>query len=126
MTLQLTEIFFGIIPSQYLNLISPLSLIIAGFAINYMSKKNNRYVGRLTMFSNSMALVSFYLFIPNVPALLKLVINISVILGIIGLISYAGGKELTTEGYYKYTYWFNSIITGGLILIYYIFPTWFT
>ena len=119
------SIFFGLIPSEFYRLISPISLILLGFVIDNKAQ-NPTYVGRLSMFSNSMALASFYIFIPNTPLLMKIIINFAVILGIIGIIAYARGKSLKTDKYYKYTKWFSPVVTGVIILIYYILPGLFT
>jgi len=120
------DILFGLIPSEYHYLIIPASFFIIGIAIKYRLKEGEGYVGRLSMFSNSMALLSFYAPISKVPIGMILIIDFAIILGIIGIFSYAFNKKLSHENYYKYTRWFDSIVIGLLILIYYISPSWFT
>jgi len=123
--MSITDIFFGIISSDYFRLISPVSLIILGLIIDKKSK-GTKYVGRLSMFSNSMALASFYIPIPTTPLLIKIIINVAIVLGVIGIISYAMDEHhLSGKNYYQYTKYFNSIITGVLILVYYLFPSLF-
>lgn len=117
--------FFGLIPGEYYRLIGPLSLIILGLVIDKKAKET-KYTGRLSMFSNSMALVSFYILIPTAPFLLKILVNVALVLGIIGIVSYSMDEHhLSHKNYYQYTKYFNSLVTGGLILGYYLFPNWF-
>ncbi len=120
-----TKILLGIIEQKYYYLINPLSFLIMGLAIKYKLKEKEGYVGRLSMFSNSMALFSFYAFIPNTPFFLFLFTDFAIILGVIGIVAYITNKELSTKNYYKYTRWFDSIIVGILISIYYFVPSLF-
>ncbi|MDO8741389.1 MAG: hypothetical protein Q7J54_07530 [Candidatus Woesearchaeota archaeon] len=119
------DVLFGLVPKEYYILISPISLIILGIVIDTKIKEGEGFVGRLSMFSHSMALASFYSSIPKTPLIMKIIVNIAIILGLIGVIAYAMNKSLSHENYYKFTKIFNPLITGLLILIYYIFPTWF-
>ena len=123
--MNLENIFFGLMPEQYYGLIGPLSLIILGLVIDRKAKET-KYTGRLSMFSNSMALVSFYILIPTAPLLLKILINVALLLGVIGIVSYSLDEHhLSHKNYYQYTKYFNALVTGGLILVYYLFPRWF-
>lgn len=123
--LNIHTILLGIINPKYYNLISPITLLILGLVIKFKLKEREGYVGRLSMFSNSMALTSFYITIPTTPLIIVLIIDFSIVLGIIGLFSYATNRELSHESYYKYTRWFDSITTGILLSVYYIFPNLF-
>lgn len=119
-----SSLLLGIIDPRYYYLITPLSLLIIGFLIKKRAK-GETYVGRLTMFSNSMALFSFYAFVPHVPLWMIWIVNISIALGIIGIISYADVEKHLTKKYYKITEWFDSIYVGLLILIYCLLPSLF-
>jgi putative exporter of polyketide antibiotics len=122
--LDFTKILFGLIDQEYYYLITPLSLLIVGFVIK-LRAQGNTYIGRLTMFSNSMALLSFYAFIPHLPLLMIWLLNISVVLGVIGIISYAKVEHRLPKQYYDVVRFFDSIYVALLILLYYIFPTLF-
>lgn len=122
----ITKILLGIVNQEYYYLFAPISFLIMGLAIKYRLKEGEGYVGRLSMFSNSMALFSFYAFIPNTPFLMASIVNFAIILGIIGIISYISPNgHLTHKNYYRYTRWFDSVIVGLLILVYYWLPNLF-
>lgn len=121
-----TQILFGLIAQKYFYLIVPISLLIIGFAIKKRAGDKDIYVGRITMFSNSAALLSFYPFIQNPSLLVISIINISVILGVIGIISYVKvNHHLSNLHYYRFTRWFDSIYVGLFIIIYSFFPNLF-
>ena len=110
MPFQITEIFFGILPPKYYLLIAPIALMVAGFLVE------KKFVGRITVFSNSMALVAFFIPLNNVPVLLKLFINFAIILGIIGAWKYYNNESLDSR-YYNLAKYVSTIITGIILLI---------
>jgi len=97
------------LPKGLLLLLAPISLIIIGFLVE------KYYTGRITLFANAMALVSFFSAFQNIPNLVILYINFATILGIIGLISYAI-KHPLLEAYYHIGKIASSIVTGIVIL----------
>ena len=97
------------LPKEVILLAGPVSLIIIGFLVE------KYYTGRITLFANAIALVSFFWPIQNIPFLTILYINIATILGIVGLISYALRHPLF-EAYYHIGKYFSSAITGLVLL----------
>ena len=93
------------VPKSIFLLLAPLSLMVIGF----LAEKY--YTGRITLFANAMALVSFFGFFQNIPVPVIIYINFTTILGIIGLISYAVKYPLI-EGYYHIGKLASSVITG--------------
>jgi len=100
---------FQFLPKELILLLGPISLIVIGFLVE------KYYTGRITLFANAMALISFFWSIQNVPFLVILYINIATILGIVGLISYAV-KHPLFEAYYHFGKFFSSAITGIVLL----------
>jgi hypothetical protein len=65
------------LPKSLLLLLAPVSLIIIGFLVE------KYYTGRITLFANAMALVSFFSAFQNIPTIVILYINFATILGVI-------------------------------------------
>ncbi|MFC1697106.1 hypothetical protein ACFL1H_02135 [Nanoarchaeota archaeon] len=98
-----------ILPKQIILLLGPISLILVG----YIAEKY--YIGRITLFANAMALITFFAFIEIIPWIIVLYINVATIIGIIGLASYAFKYKLAQE-FYTFGTIFSSVITGGILL----------
>ncbi len=98
-----------ILPKEFILLLAPISLMVIGFLVE------KYYTGRITMFANAMALVSFFAFFENIPFLVVLYINIATVLGIVGLISYVL-KHPLLEAYYHVGRIVSSVITAMVIL----------
>ena len=98
-----------ILPREILILLAPLSLIVIGFLVE------KYYTGRITLFANAMALVSFFSGYSNIPFLIILYINLATILGIVGLISYAV-KHPLFEAYYHVGKLVSSAVAGIVLL----------
>jgi len=87
-----------------------IALLIVGMA------SERHFVGRLTVFSNSIALDLFFTKINFTPWYVILYLVIGTVLGIIGLIFYLAKEELTDE-YYLFTFIFYSSITVACIML---------
>lgn len=98
-----------LLPKELIILLGPTSLMIIGFLVE------KHYTGRITMFANAIALVSFFAQVTTIPLLIILYINIATILGIIGLASYSVKFPLF-EAYYHFGKFFSSAITGIVLL----------
>jgi len=87
-----------------------IALLIVGMA------SERHFVGRLTVFSNSLALDLFFAKNNFTPWYVILYLAIGTILGIIGLIAYLGKEELSGD-YYLVTFVFYSSITVSIIML---------
>jgi hypothetical protein len=74
------------------------------------------FVGRLTVFSNSLALDLFFTKNNFTPWYVILYFVVGTILGIIGLLYYLAKEELSGE-YYLFTFIFYSSITAAIIML---------
>ena len=99
------------IPSIYVGYVAPFALILIGFLVE------KKFVGRVALFSNTLAL-NLHLYVESNPNfLLAWYANIGLALGIIGIISYAFNWK--REGiFYDISWLYMSIIVGILILIF--------
>ena len=98
------------IPTKFMSLLGSASLILVGI----LAEKY--YTGRLTLFANAIALITFFGSLPQIPIWIEWYTNIITILGIIGLLSYGFKKSISTE-FYTIAKIGGSIITG-LVLLY--------
>jgi len=97
------------IPESLLLLLGPVSLMVIGYLVE------KYYTGKITLFANAIALVTYFYRFQNLPFLLVLYINMATILGIVGLISYTV-KHPLFETYYHIGKYFSSGITGLVLL----------
>lgn len=100
------------LPERLWYLIGPFSLIAVGHIVE------KHFVGRITMFTNAVALNVFIISIMNViplPNLLILYANIGLVLGIIGLFTYERAQSMPAL-YYTVTMMYNSAIIGLIML----------
>lgn len=97
------------VPENLLLLLGPISLMVIGYLVE------KYYTGRITLFANAVALVTYFYRFQNLPFLVVLYINIATILGVVGLISYAIKYPLF-EAYYHIGKYFSSAITGIVLL----------
>jgi hypothetical protein len=97
------------LPKEIFLLLAPISLMVIGFLVE------KYYTGRITLFANAMALVSFFGVFTNIPTVVVIYINLATVLGIIGLISYAV-KHPLIEAYYHVGKLVSSVITGVVLL----------
>lgn len=97
-----------VLPLQLIEVLPALTLIIIGLIVE------KRYVGRIAIFANSIALSTFFYKIPDLPTWTIWYINILTIFGIVALFSYAFKIKLP-----KHFYWsagiFSSVISGILL-----------
>jgi hypothetical protein len=102
--------FSNIIPSEWIFSIGPIILLIVGHLVE------KKYVGRMTIFTNTMA-INIFFFSKNVPELFVWYANIGLILGIISLFSYYYRSPMPT---WMYTVaMIYSSIPIGLIMWYF-------
>jgi hypothetical protein len=87
-----------------------IALLIVGMA------SERHFVGRLTVFSNSLALDLFFTKNNFTPWYVILYLVIGTILGIIGLLYYLAKEELSSD-YYLFTFVFYSSITAAIIML---------
>jgi hypothetical protein len=87
-----------------------IALLIVGIA----SEKH--FVGRLTVFSNSIALDLFFFKNNFTPWYVLFYLGIGTFLGIIGLLAYLADEKLSDE-YYIFTFFFYSSITVSVIIL---------
>lgn len=102
---------FRLLPESIAVLIPALSLVLIGHVVE------RHYVGRITCFSNVMALNVHYLTIGEAGLLLRIHANLGLFLGVYGLWAYVQRKSLST-GYYDIVHLFYSSLVVGTILLY--------
>ncbi len=98
-----------LLPASMVSLLGPISLIIVGLLVE------KYYTGRITLFTNAIALVLFFQNVTTIPIWIIWYINIATVLGVLGLISYAFKFPLI-EQYYHIGTIFSSAITGLILL----------
>ena len=104
------EIWLGhFLSKNFINILPAVSLIIVGLIV----EKN--YVSRIAIFSNAVALSSYFAFIPNLSFGLILYINILTIAGILAIFSYLVHFSLPKE-FYFFAGAFCSAISGMILL----------
>ena len=112
-----------VVPSAYMQYLAPISLIIAG------SLAERHYVGRIPIFTNTIALnILFYYSQSNFAyfgtlflSVFEWYANIGLIMGLIAVMSYASnGKRSKT--YYTIAWAYSSIVVGLLMAIFYAYP----
>jgi hypothetical protein len=94
---------------QLLAILPVLALIVIGAIVE------TSYVSRTAIFSNAIALNSFYYTFTNLPVWLTLYINLLTIAGIISLLSYMTKKSLPKE-FYQVSGLFSSVVSGFVLL----------
>jgi hypothetical protein len=87
-----------------------IALLIVGMA------SERHFVGRLTVFSNSLALDLFFTKNHFTPWYVMLYLVVGTILGVIGLLYYLAKEELSAD-YYLFTFVFYSSITVAIIML---------
>ncbi len=105
------NLFIRSIPSEYVLLLPTFSLIAVGYLVE------THYVGRISVFSNAIALGTYFYNYENLPFLLSAYINILTVAGLIAVFSYASKKSLPDD-FYRLSKIFSSIISGIIILSY--------
>lgn len=100
-----------LLPESIAVLIPALSLVLIGHVVE------RHYVGRITCFSNVMALNVHYLTIGESGLLLRIHANLGLILGLWGLWAYLGRESLPKE-YYEVVHLLYSSFVVGTILLY--------
>lgn len=99
-----------IVPNTWFDILPALTLIGIGIIIE------KYYVSRIAIFSNAIALSSFYVGFSDLPLWLTLYINVLIIVGVICLISYLTKDSMPKE-FYKISGLFSSFISG-IVLFY--------
>lgn len=114
-------LLLDLIPPEAIQFVAPVSLLIAG----HVSERH--YVGRITVFTNTVALNVFiyyflqthqYLFSPTyiITSILLLYANLGFVLGIVALMSYRVGARQTNL-FYSITWAYSSIVVGLMIAL---------
>lgn len=106
--------FTDFISISLVNLITPISLVIIGHLVEKV------YVGRITIFANTIALNLFFHSV-NVTEILGWYLNIGLIWGVIGLLAYFARKRLP-NWYYKVGLIYSSIPVGAILLYFTLYP----
>ena len=103
----------GLLPG-IVRLIAPASLIIIGWIIE------RKFVGRISIFANTIAINIFAFYLPNPLIYFIWYCNIGLIFGIIALISRA--LEIRMPGlFYDFSWIYSSIAVGALMVIFTLF-----
>jgi hypothetical protein len=102
-------ILTNILSNHVLDILPALSLIFVGAIVE------RYYVGRIAIFSNAIALTSFYYTYTSLPLWLSLYINLLTIAGILSLLSYMSKKSLPAE-FYQVSGIFSSVVSGFVLL----------
>lgn len=102
---------FQLLPESIAVLIPALSLVLIGHIVE------EHYVGRITCFSNVMALNVHYLTIGETGLLLRIHANLGLLLGVYGLWAYIQRESLSST-YYNFVHLFYSSFVVGTILLY--------
>ena len=103
-------VIFKLIPEEYMPLVAPLSLVIIGL----IAEKH--FVGRLSTFSNVIALNLFFYNVGSISLLFKLYLTAGLVIGLIALIAYFLNESLK-KWFYMSTWAYCSIIVGVLIIV---------
>ncbi|RXG34180.1 hypothetical protein [Methanohalophilus sp. WG1-DM] len=98
-----------LLPNTLFNILPALTLIAIGAIVE------KYYVGRIAIFSNAVALTSFYYTFSDLPFLLVIYINILTVVGILSLASYLSKTSLPTE-FYTFSGLFSSLVSGMVLL----------
>lgn len=94
---------------KLISLLPAASLILIGF----LAEKH--YTGRLTLFANAVALISFFYIFTELPTLLVLYINALTIIGLFSLVSYIFQFSLPKE-FYQIVGIFSSVVSGFILM----------
>jgi len=101
---------FELLPESVVVLLPAFSLLLIGQAVE------RHYIGRITCFTNSLALIVHYVTVTDPGNLLRIHANIGLLLGIIGFIAYIEERSLP-ESYYGIAYLgYGSLVVGSIIL----------
>ncbi len=98
--------------SGIVGLLAPAALIIVGWLVEH------NFVGRISIFTNSLAINIFAFYLPNVPYYLAWYCDFGLIMGILGLLFYAAGKKKLPGIYYDLGWLYSSIVVGALVIIF--------
>jgi len=99
----------NIIPIGLIELLPAITLIVIGWIVE------KRYVGRVAIFSNAVALTTYFYKFSKLPYWLVVYINALIIVGILALISYVFRFYLPRSFYY-FAAFFSSCISGIILL----------
>lgn len=100
----------NVFPDSVLRVLPSIVLVVAGFFV----EKN--FVGRITTFSNSIAINLYFITIKNLNVYWTWYANIGLILGIIGLGAYIRNSSLP-KAYYVVSLAYCSIVVGILLIV---------
>lgn len=100
--------FTSAVPLSWGPFIGPFVLLIVGILIE------RNFVGRITLFTNTMAINLFFLGM-NVPDILGWYINIGLIFGIFGLFSRISGFSMRSW-MYAIAFAYCSVVVGAIML----------
>jgi len=97
-----------LLPLELIEILPAITLIIIGLIVE------KKYIGRVAIFANAIALSTFFYKIQNLPTWTIWYINILTIFGLIAIFSYAFKIKLPQE-YYWIAGIFSSVISGILL-----------
>lgn len=98
-----------ILTPEVMQILPAITLIIVGLIVE------KKYVGRIAILTNAVALSTFFYSISNLPLWIILYINVLTIFGLIALVSYAFKIKLPKEFYFIAGI-FSSAISGALLI----------
>jgi hypothetical protein len=98
-----------LLPLRLIQVIPAITLIAIGLIVE------RKYVGRIAIFTNAIALSTFFAQIDNVPSGIIWYVNILTIFGAIAIISYSFKLKLPKEFYFMAGI-FSSVISGILLI----------
>ena len=101
-------IFQSLFSETALRFITPFVLVIVGLVVE------KKYTGRVSMFTNAVALYIFYHSI-NMSSALGIIVNIAIVFGLVGGFARLFNIHLFTA-FYKLGWVASSVVTGILLL----------
>lgn len=104
-----SSLWISALPSIYVGYLAPLSLIIIG----YLVERN--FVGRIAIFSNSLALNLHVYALQTTNPLLIWYANIGILFGIVALLTYAIRMSVHSI-FYKIAWFYASFIVGFVVI----------
>lgn len=105
------SLWISSLPVSVVGILGPISLLVVGFLVE------RRFISRMTIFTNSIALNLMAFGLANPPFYLVSYANIGLLLGVIALISYAAQKSMS-KLFYLIGWLYCSIVVGALIFLF--------
>lgn len=107
----MNDLWIAALPSIYAGYLAPFSLILIGYLVE------KKFVGRIAMFSNAIALNLHVYALQSTSPLLVWYANIGLLFGVVGIVTYA--LNISLHGiFYKISWLYASFIVGFIILVF--------